>query len=248
MSSGQGSESVSSCTPAMTAGAAASAWASVPAATAPPVAVAAAAALDVFRNERRSMTSTSLASAVEASIKAQWPRHDNGGGGSLAVGQEVVDRVEEGLRPDVPGLSENIRVFSVVGRFLEHSRIFRFTNGGEPEYYIGSADWMRRNLNSRVETVLPILDGELQKELDGILRVYDADNCSVWECAPDGTYRRRTPGDGQERRAAQDVFLAAARNELPIGEPPETDGDADVWDGTAPFSSRVLMTRSKSSA
>jgi polyphosphate kinase len=133
------------------------------------------------------------------------------------------------LRPGLPGLSENIRVFSVVGRFLEHSRIFRFTNGGEPEYYIGSADWMRRNLNSRVETILPILDGELQKELDQILGVYDADNCSVWECAADGTYRRRTPGVGEERRAAQDVFLAAARNELSIGDPP--DGDGEVGDG-----------------
>jgi len=121
------------------------------------------------------------------------------------------------LRPGVPGLSENIRVFSVVGRFLEHSRIFRFRNDGKPEYFLGSADWMRRNLNNRVETILPILDPGLQGQLDRILDVYVTDNCSVWDCRGDGTYRRRVPDDGEERRAAQELFVEA----LPEGAPPE---------------------------
>jgi len=73
------------------------------------------------------------------------------------------------LRPGVPGLSDTIRVFGVVGRFLEHSRLFRFENGGKPEHYIGSADWMKRNLNNRVETVAPVEDPALKSELDEIL-------------------------------------------------------------------------------
>jgi polyphosphate kinase len=118
------------------------------------------------------------------------------------------------LRPGVPGLSENVRVFGVVGRFLEHSRVFRFMNGGDPEYYLGSADWMRRNLNSRVETILPILDDDLKAQLDRMLNVYQADNSTVWECAPDGTYRRRTPGPGEDRMAAHEMFIASARDRV----------------------------------
>jgi polyphosphate kinase len=115
------------------------------------------------------------------------------------------------LRPGVPGLSESIRVFGVVGRFLEHSRIYRFTNGGDPEYLIGSADWMRRNLNNRVETIMPILDAELKREFDEIFQVYDEDNCSVWDCGPDGVYTRRTPAKGEERSAAQETFIRRAQ-------------------------------------
>ncbi len=123
------------------------------------------------------------------------------------------------LKPGVPGLSESIRVFSVVGRFLEHSRIYRFENDGKPEYFIGSADWMKRNLNSRVETVAPILDEQLQRELDAILSVYDSDNCSAWDCGPDGVYERRVPRAGRERLAAQDQFIKLARGEtLESGE------------------------------
>jgi len=118
------------------------------------------------------------------------------------------------LRPGVPGLSENIRVFGVVGRFLEHSRIYRFANGGDPECFIGSADWMRRNLNNRVETIMPILDEGLKREFDEIFQVYDEDNCSVWDCGPDGVYTRRTPADGEERRAAQEIFISRARGKL----------------------------------
>ena len=114
------------------------------------------------------------------------------------------------LRPGVPGLSENIRVFSVVGRFLEHSRIFEFTNGGETEFYIGSSDWMKRNLDRRVESIVPISDPRLAGELAKILDVYEADNSSAWDCGPDGVYVRRRPGPGELRRAAQDMFIDLA--------------------------------------
>jgi polyphosphate kinase len=114
------------------------------------------------------------------------------------------------LRPGVPGLSDTISVLSVVGRFLEHSRIFRFVNAGDPEYFIGSADWMKRNLNGRVETVIPVLDKTVQAELAEIFEVYFQDNCSAWEGQPDGTYIRRTPEKGQERRPTQEIFIRRA--------------------------------------
>jgi polyphosphate kinase len=118
------------------------------------------------------------------------------------------------LRPGVPGLSDNIRVVAVVGRFLEHSRIFEFSNAGDPEYFIGSADWMRRNLDRRVETIAPVLDENAKKELSNILDVYDGDNSSAWDGNPDGTYTRRSPGgDGEPAKAAQDVFIALAEKE-----------------------------------
>ncbi|PZV08116.1 MAG: polyphosphate kinase 1 [Leptolyngbya sp.] len=103
------------------------------------------------------------------------------------------------LRPGIAGVSENIRVISVIGRFLEHSRIFCFHNSGEPEYYIGSADWMTRNLDRRVEAVVPIEDPKLIKELQTILDILQADNRQVWEMAADGTYTQRRPLDAEER-------------------------------------------------
>jgi polyphosphate kinase len=115
------------------------------------------------------------------------------------------------LRPGVPGLSETIRVFSVVGRFLEHGRIYEFTNGGAPEYYLGSADWMRRNLDRRVESVTPVLDPDLRQELARILSVYEEDNHSAWDCAPDGTYRRRRSEADAVRRDAQETFMQMAQ-------------------------------------
>ena len=80
----------------------------------------------------------------------------------------------------------------------------RFENGGEPEHYIGSADWMKRNLNSRVETVAPVEDAELKSQLDAIIGVYENDNCSVWDCGPDGVYTRREPAGDEPRRAVQE--------------------------------------------
>ena len=115
------------------------------------------------------------------------------------------------LRAGAPGLSENVRVYSVLGRFLEHSRIFRFSNGGDTEYYLGSADWMKRNLNSRVETVAPVRDSRLKRQLDGIIEVYEKDNCSAWDAQPDGSYVRRRPDEGEPVRNAQEIFIRKAR-------------------------------------
>ena len=112
------------------------------------------------------------------------------------------------LRAGVPGLSETIRVFSTLGRFLEHSRIYRFENGGDPEFFIGSADWMRRNLNRRMETIMPVTDPTLKQELEQTLQVYENDNCSAWDMKPHGRYKQRRPRKGEERRAAQEVFIS----------------------------------------
>lgn len=112
------------------------------------------------------------------------------------------------LRPGVPGLSDNIRVISIVGRFLEHSRIFYFANGGSDEIYIGSADWMARNLDRRVEVVVPVLVAEHRRILrEEVLQVLLDDNCHAWELRPDGCYVRRKPLPGQRRRSAQAILL-----------------------------------------
>ena len=95
------------------------------------------------------------------------------------------------LRPGVPGLSDNIRVVSVVGRFLEHSRIYYFHNGGDEEYYIGSADCMTRNLVSRVEVLTPVEPPALRAELRTALDILLEDQRSAWEMQPDGTYVQR---------------------------------------------------------
>ena len=123
------------------------------------------------------------------------------------------------LRPGVSGLSETIRVFSIVDRFLEHSRVYRFVNGGAPEYFIGSADWMKRNLNKRVETVVPIRDDAAKQTLDAILDVYRRDNSSAWDCGPDCVYVRRRPGQGEAPIAAQDTFIQRAL-QTPAGSAP----------------------------
>jgi polyphosphate kinase len=114
------------------------------------------------------------------------------------------------LRAGVPGLSENIRIFSTLGRFLEHGRIYRFENGGEPEFFIGSADWMRRNLDRRMESIMPVTDPKIKQELEEILRVLENDNYSAWDMQPDGSYVLRHPQEGEECRAAQKVFIDLA--------------------------------------
>ena len=113
------------------------------------------------------------------------------------------------LRPGVVGLSERIRVTSVLGRFLEHARIYHFANGGEPEYYIGSADWRPRNLRQRVEVVTPVQDPVSRARLDGILELQLADP-TAWDLEPDGSYRHRAPESGADRRTSQERLLALA--------------------------------------
>jgi polyphosphate kinase len=121
------------------------------------------------------------------------------------------------LRARVPRLSQTIRVFSIVGRFLEHSRIYRFENGGNPEFYLGSADWMRRNFDSRMETVAPVTDPAIQSELDRILGVYEDDNTSAWDMHPDGHYVRRRLASGHQSREAQQIFIEMATQALASG-------------------------------
>ena len=99
------------------------------------------------------------------------------------------------LRPGVAGVSENIRVTSLVGRFLEHSRIYAFERGGEERVYIGSADLMQRNLDTRVELLVPIRDADLRAELLDALERCLVDNCNTWELGEDGTWKRRRPSD-----------------------------------------------------
>ena len=101
------------------------------------------------------------------------------------------------LRPGVDGLSENITVHSIVGRFLEHSRIFYFENDGDPEWYIGSADWMTRNLDHRVEAVAPVESTTIRRQLRFIFSVMFADNRRRWVMEPDGSYEQVQP-DGDE--------------------------------------------------
>jgi polyphosphate kinase len=112
------------------------------------------------------------------------------------------------LRPGIPGVSETIRVRSIVSRFLEHSRMYAFENGGEPEVYIGSADWMGRNLDRRVETVVPVLDPVLSDVIrTDILAVLLADNVKTRVLRPDGSYERRGVLPGESRVDAQQVLL-----------------------------------------
>ncbi len=127
------------------------------------------------------------------------------------------------LRPGVKGLSENIRVISIVDRFLEHSRIFEFRNGGDTEIYIGSADWMPRNLDRRVELAFPVADPAHRARLGHILDVLLADNAKARELKPDGTLAKRPKGRRTGR--AQEVFWEEARARgssfIPLRSAPE---------------------------
>lgn len=114
------------------------------------------------------------------------------------------------LRPGIPGVSDRIRVVSVIGRFLEHSRIFYFHNGGQPDYYIGSADWMTRNLDRRVEAITPVEDPLLREELHRILTMAMADNRQAWDMAADGTFTQRRPAPGEEERSTHNTLMALA--------------------------------------
>jgi polyphosphate kinase len=118
------------------------------------------------------------------------------------------------LRPGIAGLSDNVRVISIVGRFLEHARIFYFRNGGEEEYFIGSADCMRRNLESRVETVVPVEVEPLRKSLRQILDAQLDDHRAAWEMQPDGSYVQRHPGRRRDKRSSQEKLIAMAEKRL----------------------------------
>ena len=101
------------------------------------------------------------------------------------------------LRPGVPGLSENIRVRSILGRFLEHSRIFRFCNDGDEELWIGSADAMHRNLDRRVEAIVEIRNPSVRDDLQRLLNLATDSGTSAWELREDGSWRRHKVGAGR---------------------------------------------------
>jgi len=115
------------------------------------------------------------------------------------------------LRPGLPGVSDSIRVISIVGRFLEHSRAFYFVNGGAEEVYIGSADWMPRNLDRRIEAVTPIDDPAHRQALRDLLLLMWEDNRQAWDLRPDGTYAQRRPPGPETERATHRLLVQAGR-------------------------------------
>jgi polyphosphate kinase len=121
------------------------------------------------------------------------------------------------LRPGVPGVSDNIRVFSIVGRFLEHERLFVFGASGEEQMFLSSADWMPRNLHRRVEVMFPVETAALRDQLRReVIEPALADTGFAYEMGADGKYARRTPAEGQPPRGAQTEVL-----ELTLGRSPE---------------------------
>ncbi|MBX9259163.1 polyphosphate kinase 1 [Desmonostoc muscorum CCALA 125] len=114
------------------------------------------------------------------------------------------------LRPGLKDISENIHIISIIGRFLEHSRIFYFHNNTQEEIYIGSADWMRRNLDRRVEVITPIKDPDIAKDLQEILGIMLADNRQAWELQANGTYIQRRPYDDSPEANSQKTLINMA--------------------------------------
>jgi polyphosphate kinase len=121
---------------------------------------------------------------------------------------DVVVRAVCALRPGIDGLSERIRVRSILGRFLEHSRLFCFEAGSDKTYLLGSADLMPRNLDHRIEVVVPVDDAQVRAELEAIFKVLLADNVGAWDLRADGTWARVRPKKNARRRSAQALFMA----------------------------------------
>ncbi|MEW6237249.1 MAG: polyphosphate kinase 1 [Candidatus Omnitrophota bacterium] len=114
------------------------------------------------------------------------------------------------LRPGLPKISETIRISSIIGRFLEHSRVFYFYNGGKERIFIGSADWMSRNLSYRVEAAVEVEDENIRSQLKEILNIHLSDNCKAWDLQSEGTYVQRKPADGELPRNSQSMFMERA--------------------------------------
>lgn len=124
-----------------------------------------------------------------------------------------VDAIVRGicaLKPGLKGISDNIRVISIIGRFLEHERVFSFNNNGRPKIFIGSADWRPRNLERRVEAVVPIEDPALVIQMQEILDLYLSDNRHAWDLQPDGQYIQRRPGSGEPEQSSHRLLMKVA--------------------------------------
>ena len=134
---------------------------------------------------------------------------------------DLIIRGHTRMRPGVPGVSENVRIVSIVGRFLEHSRIYYFHNGGDPDILIGSADWMRRNLDDRVEVVLPVEDETARARLKRTLKFCLDDNRQAWDLGPDGRYSLRWPAEDEPVRAFHDTLMHRAKR--------RTEEDDAAW-------------------
>ena len=119
------------------------------------------------------------------------------------------------LIPGQRGISDNVRVVSIIDRYLEHSRIFYFENGGNPEWYLSSADWMPRNLERRVELLFPVLDKQNQKLLDYFFSMYFADNIKAFEMQPDGSWHRKTLQEDQAPIRVQETFQRFFEQQVP---------------------------------
>jgi polyphosphate kinase len=128
------------------------------------------------------------------------------------------------LIPGVKGLSDNISVVSVVGRYLEHARILYFANGGSAETYLSSADWMPRNLERRIELMFPVLDESLRGRVHEILSAYFKDNVKAHRLGPSGRWKRVEPVEGEARFASQEYFYEAMKRRRELEEePPERE-------------------------
>jgi Polyphosphate kinase len=137
--------------------------------------------------------------------------------GASQAGVEI-DLIVRGiccLRPGIEGVSDTIRVTSIVGRFLEHSRLWYFLNDGNEEYYLGSADWMPRNFERRVEAVTPVEDKSLHERLNTLLGTYLRDNRNAWMLNPDGSYTQRRANDEAEL-ATQLIAVTSTWGNAPL--------------------------------
>ena len=109
------------------------------------------------------------------------------------------------LRPGVKGLSENIKVYSTIGRYLEHSRVFKFCNNDNPKLYLSSADWMTRNISNRIEIFFPIIDEDLRQRIyHEVFDLPKKDNFKLWRLDSSGKYMKRTPSKGNRKLHSQD--------------------------------------------
>ncbi|MDP3176914.1 MAG: polyphosphate kinase 1, partial [Spirochaetaceae bacterium] len=127
------------------------------------------------------------------------------------------------LVPGVKGLSENVSVVSVVGRYLEHARIVYFRNGGAEELYLSSADWLQRNLEKRIELMFPVREERARSRVLGILEAYFADTAKAHKLHPSGKWRRVRPAEGEKPFSSQASFYAAVARRLELDEAPQED-------------------------